>query len=83
MAKLDEYRQYIKNLLQQNASTVWDNRIQAQIIFDTERDRYQLIYVGWRDQDRIYGSVLHLDIIDEKIWIQQQDLRNWHNAIAS
>jgi hypothetical protein len=32
---------------------------------------YQLVYVGWRDQDRIYGPVLHLDIINEKIWIQQ------------
>ena len=71
MAKLDEYRQYIKDLLQQHASTVWDNRIQAQTIFDTEHDHYQLVYVGWREQDRIYGPVLHLDIINEKIWIQQ------------
>ncbi|MDM9585753.1 XisI protein [Nostoc sp. GT001] len=71
MAKLNEYREYIKNLLQQHASIVWDNRIQAQTIFDTEHDRYQLVYVGWREQDRIYWPVLHLDIIDDKIWIQQ------------
>ena len=44
MAKLEEYRQYIKNLLQQHASIVWDKRIQAQTIFDTEKDHYQLIY---------------------------------------
>jgi len=71
MAKLAEYRQYIKNLLKQHAGMVWDKRIQAQTIFDIENDHYQLIYVGWRDQNRIYGPVLHLDIIDDKIWIQQ------------
>ena len=30
-----------------------------------------LLYVGWRNQRRIYDPVLHLDIMDNKIWIQQ------------
>ncbi len=71
MATLTQYRQHIQNLLKEHASLVWDKRIQAEIIFDIERDHYQLIYVGWRDSKRIYGVVLHLDIIDGKIWIQQ------------
>lgn len=71
MATVDEYRQYIQNLLKEQAKLVWDQRIQAQTIFDTERDHYQLVYVGWRDSKRLYGTVLHLDIIDGKIWIQQ------------
>jgi XisI protein len=29
------------------------------------------VYVGWRGSKRLYGTVLHLDIIDSKIWIQQ------------
>jgi hypothetical protein len=49
----EEYRQYIQNLLKQHASMVWDKRIQAQTIFDLENNYYQLIYVGWRDQNRI------------------------------
>lgn len=71
MATVDEYRQHIQNLLTEHAKLVWDKRIQAQTIFDTERDHYQLVYVGWRNQKRIYGPVLHLDIINGKIWIQQ------------
>jgi XisI protein len=71
MANLELYRHHIQNLLSQHASLVWDDRIQAEPIFDTERDRYQLMYVGWRNQHRVYGPVLHLDIIDNKIWIQQ------------
>ena len=71
MANVELYRQHIKNLLAQHASLVWDKRIMAQTIFDTERDHYQLVYVGWHNQRRIYGPVLHLDIIHNKIWIQQ------------
>ncbi|MBD2495244.1 XisI protein [Nostoc sp. FACHB-280] len=71
MATVDEYRQLIKNLLNEHAKLVWDERIQAQTIFDTEHDHYQLVYVGWRDSKRVYGTVLHLDIINNKIWVQQ------------
>ncbi|WP_345961213.1 XisI protein [Pseudanabaena sp. Chao 1811] len=45
--------------------------VEAQTIFDVERDHYQLVYVGWSRNDiRDYGCLLHLDIKDEKIWIQ-------------
>jgi hypothetical protein len=71
MATVEEYRQYIQRLLTERAKLVWDRRIQAETIFDKERDRYQLVYVGWRDSKRVYGVVLHLDIIDGKIWVQQ------------
>lgn len=71
MATVDEYRQHVQNLLAEHACLVWDKRIQAETIFDTTHDRYQLVYVGWRNQKRVYGPVLHLDIIDGKIWIQQ------------
>jgi hypothetical protein len=71
MATTDEYRRYIQQLLKEHAQLVWDSRIQAEIIFDIERDRYQLVYVGWRESKRVYGVVLHVDIIDGKIWIQQ------------
>jgi hypothetical protein len=33
------------------------------------RDRYLLVEVGCQNGDRIYGSFLHLDIIN-KVWIQ-------------
>lgn len=39
-------------------------------MFDLLRDRYQVVHAGWSNQRRIYGYVLHLDIINGKIWIQ-------------
>jgi hypothetical protein len=71
MVDVAQYRQLIQALLTQHAKNIWDTRIQAQTIFDPQHDHYQLVYVGWRGSERVYGVVLHLDIIDGKIWIQQ------------
>ncbi|MFB2896545.1 XisI protein [Aerosakkonemataceae cyanobacterium BLCC-F50] len=71
MATLETYRNYIQQLLVEHSKLVWDDRIKAETIFDTERDRYQLVYVGWQGSKRVYGVVLHLDIINGKIWVQQ------------
>lgn len=71
MASLDTYRQHIQQLLKAQASLVWDERIRAELIFDPESDSYLLIYAGWRGEKRLYGIVLHVDIIDGKIWVQE------------
>ncbi|MDJ0600335.1 MAG: XisI protein [Crocosphaera sp.] len=71
MAKLEQYREAIKKLLYQYASYKYPyGNIENQVIFDGEHDHYQLVRVGWEDKKRIYGCSIHLDIKDEKIWIQ-------------
>ncbi|WP_442949491.1 XisI protein [Nostoc sp.] len=40
-------------------------------MFDTEHDHYQIISIGWNNQKRIYGPIMHIDIKNNKIWIQQ------------
>jgi XisI protein len=71
MAKLDDYRRYVRQLLKEYAQRgSCEDGVEAQTIFDPESDRYQLIYVGWHNRRRVYGPVLHFDIKNEKIWIQ-------------
>jgi len=71
MAKLEKYQAYIQQVLTEyvNKGSLRTD-IEKQLIFDTERNHYQLVYVGWRNQKRQYGCVLHLDIKEGKIWIQ-------------
>lgn len=72
MDKLEEYRDKVKQLLNkyvQYKPSYGD--VEVEQIFDTERNRYQIISVGWNNQKRIYGPIMHLDIKNEKIWIQQ------------
>ena len=71
--RVETYRNYIQQLLTQKAkrSMQSPSQVEAQTVFDTERDHYQLVYVGWkRNGLRDYGCLLHLDIKDGKIWIQ-------------
>ena len=71
MEKLD-YRELVKKIIQQHASEQSEEDAnKAYIVFDEERDRYLLLYVGWRDEERLYGCPIHLDIQDGKIWIQR------------
>ncbi|MBP5974344.1 XisI protein [Brasilonema sp. CT11] len=71
MANLEGYRNYIKQLLTAYSQyEKSDSKVEAQTIFDTEHDHYQLVYVGWENKRRVYGCVLHLDIKNGKIWIQ-------------
>ncbi|MDJ1174409.1 element excision factor XisI family protein [Roseofilum capinflatum] len=66
MDKLNRYRQIVAEYLEDFCN--YDT--QAQFIFDIPRDRYMVIHNEWRDQSRIYGCAMHLDIIENQIWIQ-------------
>lgn len=67
-----EYRTLVQALLKQYAqqANFSPSDIETQVIFDTERDHYQLVTMGWQKHRRIYGSILHIDIKDGKVWIQ-------------
>ncbi|AOX03308.1 XisI protein [Moorena producens PAL-8-15-08-1] len=72
MEKVAQYRQYVQTLLNDYAKDdVSNDEVEVQLIFDTVRDHYQWMNVGWEDLNRIYRSIVHLDIKDGKIWLQQ------------
>jgi ketopantoate reductase len=75
MATLDpaiqDYRQRVQALLKQYAQKAATSPdIETQVIFDTDGDHYQLVNMGWQKHRRIYGCILHIDIKDNKVWIQ-------------
>ncbi len=69
MAKLDQYRQIVKELLQSLAVSD-EPEIECQLICDIEQDHYQIVEVGWQGLKRIYACYVHIDIKEQKIWIQ-------------
>ncbi|MEH2359968.1 XisI protein [Nostoc sp.] len=77
MDKLKKYQQIIQQLLQEYAAiSSQDSEVETQLIFDTERHHYQLINVGWKNQRRVYGCFIHLDIKDGKVWLQHNGTEN-------
>ncbi len=71
MDKLENYRLYIQNLLEKHSHFKTQDDVQSELIFDTVRDRYQLMRIGWKGLKRVYHTILHFDIKDGKIWLQQ------------
>ena len=71
MEKLDKYRNSIVEIMRKYQNAVPScGDIEVQTIFDRENDHYQIINVGWQNDRRIYGCSLHIDIKNNKVWIQ-------------
>ena len=71
MDRVEQYRGYIKQLLTEYASYKSLNKtIERQFVCDTENDHYQIVNMGWDGHRRIYGCTIHIDIKNDKIWIQ-------------
>jgi XisI protein len=72
MDKLARYRQLVEAILANYVERKYANAdIQNEAIFDQEKDRYLVMSVGWQDIKRIHSCLLHIDILDNKIWIQR------------
>jgi hypothetical protein len=71
MDNLNRYRHIIRELIQRYAQhQPACGEVQIEVIFDETNDHYELMYAGWNGPYHIHGSVLHIDIRQEKVWIQ-------------
>ncbi|MFB2921571.1 MULTISPECIES: XisI protein [Aerosakkonema] len=70
--EIEKYRKIIKSIVEKHSECDSDAReVETQIAFDIERDRYLMFHVGWRGERRVFGCVIHIEIKQEKIWIQR------------
>ena len=71
MDTLTHYRNLIKQVIDEHAKhkpAFGDIRIET--IYNEENDHYSLVHSGWDGMRRIEGMVIHVDILNDKIWIQ-------------
>jgi hypothetical protein len=75
MEKIAKYRQFIRQTLTEYAAPATGNpdAPQEQLLFDEEHDHYQIMAVGWEGDQRVYFTILHLDILNGKIRIQENN----------
>lgn len=71
MDNLENYRQIVKQLMKEYADlSTFDSGVENETIFDVENDRYMLLSIGWLQGRRIHYCIMHIDIIEEQVWIQ-------------
>ena len=72
MDTIDTYRQIIQKVLAEYVRLQYAyGNIQNEAVFDREADRYLVVSLGWQKVKRIHGCLIHIDIIDGKVWIQR------------
>ncbi len=71
MDTLAHYRVIVRELIETYASYKPSHgEIESEAIIDAEKDHDEVMHVGWDGVRRVHGSVVHIDIIDGKVWSQ-------------
>ncbi len=79
MDKLTNYQNTIINILTdyydllRRSTTIGATEIRDELITDTLHNHFQLITLGWQKQRFFHETNIHIDIIDDKIWVQQNN----------
>lgn len=75
MDKLEKYQEIIRQVLQPLTELKYANGdFRNRMVFDEKSHRYLLMSDGWqKDGIRFHGCLIDLEIIDGKIWIQEDN----------
>ena len=75
MDRLAQYRQTVIEILTEfsnvSKGSTSKEEMEEQLILDTQRDHYQILTIGWNGIKRVYYPVFHIDIKNNKIWVQE------------
>ncbi|NES72530.1 MAG: XisI protein, partial [Okeania sp. SIO2D1] len=72
MDNLEQERQIIKKIISDYAQIPYAHgEIARHSIFDCQQDRYLLMILGWEGVRQVHGCIIHIEIIECKIWIHR------------
>lgn len=67
----NQFRQIIQKILEEYADFFGNGeQVKVEMVLDEKNGHYLLVETGWENGYRIYGCLLHFDLIDGKVWIQ-------------
>lgn len=75
MDRMNTYPDIVISLLEEYADIKPANlpEVETMMMADRERNHYALVRMGWEGKRFTYHTVMHFDIKDGKVWLQQ----NW------
>ncbi len=73
MEKVKKYQKIILQVLEEyaNIKSPFMPEVENLIIADTKNHHYQLVRMGWYKDRHVHYTVFHFDILDNKVWIQE------------
>jgi hypothetical protein len=75
MDKIKRYQDILIEFMEEYAATPYANapEVKNQVVADRERNHFQVVSVGWQNGRFVHDVIFHFDIVDGKVWVQQ----NW------
>jgi XisI protein len=79
MEKLEHYQKILTKFVEDFAEKPFSiqKNLENQALVDTKNNHYQVVTLGWDKKSFVYSPILHFDIKNDKIWIQQ----NWTDIL--
>ncbi len=72
MEKLKKYQAAIFNILEDYSKVRYSNLdAENKLITDKENHHYLILTIGWEGKRFIHDCPIHMDIINNKVWIQR------------
>ncbi len=73
MLKIKKYQTAITEILEDYAAYFKEPDLDTQVICDFKRNHFELVKMGWQSGKRFHYCIFHFDILDGKIWIQENN----------
>lgn len=79
MEKIEKLREAVKKSLLEWKEFITprvapeDQKLEPKVVFDDENNSYLMLFSGWKGHQRVHSLLIHIEIIDNKIWIQEDN----------
>jgi AAA15 family ATPase/GTPase len=73
MDKVKKYQNIVIDFLNRynkETATYSDEYSKRRVLIDRENNSFQLLSIGWHNDDYTFSPIFHFDIINGKIWMQ-------------
>lgn len=71
MVTREKLSETIKSIINEHAQFEPSyGKVRVEAIFDDRLGHYELMYAGWEAGMRVHGSVVHVDVVNDKAWIE-------------
>ncbi|RKZ81502.1 MAG: XisI protein [Candidatus Parabeggiatoa sp. nov. 1] len=68
-----DYCETIKKILRDYVAYYWQGGVNLHTLFDESQKSYLLLKMGWQGNKYLHHAPIHIEIINNKIWIQNDD----------
>jgi hypothetical protein len=86
MESVNDDRRIVRRIIEEYAKFRPSvGEVEVEVIIDERQGHYELIHAGWMGYRRVHGSLIHIDIRGDKIWIQHDGTEDGvaHDLVAA